>query len=177
MDRLTKAAIATGGAALLLLGGAGTMAYWNGSATATGQSITSGTLTATGSTCTPWAYSDGTAASLVVPGDTLTSSCTVTVKGTGDHLAVTAKLANSATWKETNALAAGVTLTTSAVTVDGAAVPTTGFKLAGGTEHKVNVTVTATFPFGDATTTSTNTTQNLTATLNDVVVGIEQVKA
>ena len=37
VKRLTKAAIATGGAAVLLLGGAGTFAYWTADGTASGK--------------------------------------------------------------------------------------------------------------------------------------------
>ncbi len=122
MERLTKAAIATGGAAVLLLGGAGTMAYWTAEATATGSDMTSGTLTATAGVCTDWEFDasdggdgtvDGTpAVELIVPGDVLATSCTVTVTGTGDHLAVTAALGpDAATWAEENLLTEPVPVT------------------------------------------------------------------
>jgi len=108
MDRLTKAAIATGGAAVLLLGGAGTMAYWTASPTVTGTDFTSGTLSATGGECLPWTYAvgadAGTAVALVVPGDKVKSTCSVTVSGTGDHLKVTAAMQGSAGWETENPL-------------------------------------------------------------------------
>ena len=185
MERLTKAAVATGGAAVLLLGGAGTMAYWTATATATGSGMTSGTLTATGSTCTDWEFAaadggdgtvDGTpAVGLIVPGDIVASSCTVTVTGTGDHLAVTAALAGDTAFAETNPLTADMTLATGDVTVDGAPAPAEGIDLSDGAAHTIQVVVTATFPYGDATDISANDTQDLTATLSDVTVTVEQV--
>jgi len=44
MNKFTKGAIATGAAIVLLLGGAGTFALWNDSASVAGGSITSGVL-------------------------------------------------------------------------------------------------------------------------------------
>ena len=108
MDRLTKAAIATGGAAVLLLGGAGTMAYWTASPTVTGTDFTSGTLSATGvgthGIGPRQAFAAGTAVALVVPGDKVKSTCSVTVSGTGDHLKVTAAMQGSAGWETENPL-------------------------------------------------------------------------
>lgn len=178
MERLTKAAIATGGAAVLLLGGAGTYAFWTADATATGTSFTSGTLTATGGTCADWTYAQGSdagsAVTLVVPGDVVQTTCTVTVTGTGDHLAVDATF-GGAKFAETNALTSAITLATGAVTLDGAAVANPVDISAGGS-HTVTVAVTATFPFGDATTTSLNDTQNLTAALSDVTITFQQAQ-
>ena len=44
MNKITKASIAAGAGVILLLGGGGTLAYWNASTTAGSASITSGTL-------------------------------------------------------------------------------------------------------------------------------------
>src|SRR5919112_1068959 len=119
MERLTKAAVATGGAAVLLLGAEGT---------ATGTALTSGNLAVTAGTCADWVYTaedGGGAVTLIVPGDTVETECTLTVTGEGDHLAVTAALADGAAFAETNPLAEALTptLSTGDVLVDGAPAP------------------------------------------------------
>lgn len=97
MKKTTKGAFAAGAAGVLLLGGAGTLAYWSDSETIGGGEIDSGELSLsqeTGQTCTDWtldavgggtAYTPGT--TLVVPGDVITRTCTYTVNSTGQHLA------------------------------------------------------------------------------------------
>lgn len=174
MERLTKAAIATGAAAVLLLGGAQTLAYWTADATATGTDFTSGTLTAADGTCAAWTYADGSAVTLVVPGDVVSTVCTTTVTGTGDHLAVNATF-GGATWEAANGLTADLTLTTGAITLDGEAA-TNPVDLSTGGTHTVTVAVTATFPFGDGTTVSINDSQALTAALADVVITYDQAQ-
>ena len=178
MERLTKAAVATGGAAVLLLGGAGTLAYWTAEGTATGTALTSGNLTVTAGTCADWTYTEedgGGDVTLIVPGDTVETECTLTVTGEGDHLAVTAALADGAAFAETNPLAAELTptLSTGDVLVDGAPAPADGVSIADGGPHEISVAVTAEFPYGDATDPG-NDTQNLTATLDDVTVTVVQ---
>jgi alternate signal-mediated exported protein len=178
MERLTKAAIATGGAAVLLLGGAGTLAFWTAEGTATGTALDSGTLTVTAGTCEAWEYTPedgGGPATLIVPGDTVQTECALTVTGTGDHLAVTAELADDAAFAETNPLATALTptLATGEVLVDGVPAPAEGISIADGEPHTIAVTVTAEFPYGDATTPG-NDTQDLTATLADVTVNVVQ---
>lgn len=174
MERLTKAAVATGAAAVLLLGGAQTLAYWIADATATGTDITSGTLTAADGTCGSWTYQDGSAVTLVVPGDVVRTTCTTTVTGTGDHLAVNATF-GGATWETQNALTDDLTLATGAITVDGAAA-TNPIDLSAGGTHTVTVQVTATFPYGDGASTSVNDSQALTAALGDVVITYAQAQ-
>lgn len=81
MNKLTKASIAGAAAIALLLGGAGTLALWNDSASIEAGDITSGTLTITGSEGTwdnEW--------TLWVPGDTATYTGTLTIEATGDNL-------------------------------------------------------------------------------------------
>lgn len=178
MERLTKAAVATGGAAVLLLGGAGTLAFWTADGTATGTAITSGTLTVTDGACDPWTYTaadGGGAVGLVVPGDDVQTLCTVTVQGTGTHLGVTAELDGAPAFGETNALVTALapSLAPGDVLLDGQPVPAEGFDISDGDPHDLAVTVTASFPYGDATAPG-NDTQGLTATLDDVVVNVAQ---
>ena len=87
MNKLTKAAIAGAAGIALLLGGAGSLAYWNSSATIGASTINAGTLTiaASGAATTTYTVGGG-AVSLIVPGDSVTVTQTVTVSATGDHL-------------------------------------------------------------------------------------------
>jgi alternate signal-mediated exported protein len=93
MKNSTKAAIATGAAAVLLLGGAGTLAYWTDEGTVSAGTITAGNIHLQNLQCpSAWTYADadqelpaGTVTK-VVPGDTIEKECTATVIGEGDHL-------------------------------------------------------------------------------------------
>lgn len=167
MERLTKAAIATGGAAVLLLGGAGTMAYWTATGTASGgAALSSGNLEITDSACTGWQYANASGVPLdpavtvengIVPGDVVVATCTVTMTGEGDHLVVEAEWAGLPT-------VTSVTVGTESVTVDtGTPELTTdaGAELTG--EGYINmststaavtasVPITVTWPYGTAST-------------------------
>jgi alternate signal-mediated exported protein len=95
MERVTKAAIATGAAAILLLGGAGTLAYWNQGGQSTIGGLTTGNLSADNQVCTDWTYANGSAEGTavvngLVPGDEVTVTCTIDVTGKGDHLGIVA---------------------------------------------------------------------------------------
>lgn len=87
MNKLTKSAIAGAAGIALLLGGAGSLAYWNSSATIAGATINAGTLTiaANGAATTTYTTGGG-AVTLIVPGDSVTVTQNVTVSATGDHL-------------------------------------------------------------------------------------------
>ena len=73
MKRSTKGALATAAAAFLLLGGAGTLAYWTDDAVVDGGEVDSGSIGLQNVTCFPdWTYMDsvGTeAVEEIVPGD------------------------------------------------------------------------------------------------------------
>ncbi len=82
MNKLTKSAIAGAAGIALLLGGAGSLAYWNSSATVSTSTISSGKLevainsgAAWNKTITKW-----------VPGDTATYSANITVTAEGDNI-------------------------------------------------------------------------------------------
>ena len=51
MNKTVKGAFAAGTAAFLLVGGAGSLAYWNDTANVAGSTINSGTLTLDSSSC------------------------------------------------------------------------------------------------------------------------------
>lgn len=172
MERLTKAAIATGGAAALLLGGAGTLAYWTAEGTATGTDVSSGSLTVTDGACGEWAYAPedggGPVTEGIVPGDVVVSDCTLTVTGDGDHLGIDDVAVTAPTWAAENGLTAELTLGVGEAELDGAVVPETGVAVTG--THTLTVEATATFTGA----TATNASQNLTAALEDVTVTVTQ---
>lgn len=171
MNRLTKAAIATGGAALLLLGGAQTLAYWTAEGTATGTDVTAGTLTMTDGACEDWLLDDGTAVTEgIVPGDTLTTTCTMTVSGTGDHLALGDITVSNPSWAENNALTAALDVSLASATLGGTALtlPLTEPVPVDEADELV-VTINAVFD-----TAAGNDTQTLTAALADVTVQVTQ---
>ncbi|MCL2596034.1 MAG: alternate-type signal peptide domain-containing protein [Promicromonosporaceae bacterium] len=158
MDRLTKAAIATGASAVLLLGGATTMAYWTASSSASGgTALVSGMLSATGYNCGGWTYADNTPVTSagIVPGDTVTAICSVSVTGSGDHLyvsgAITAPVLGSTATVESDTL--------TIVTTTGLGMPANGavFNSSDSTVDMsastgavpLTVTVTVTYPYGE----------------------------
>lgn len=87
MNKLTKSAIAGAAGIALLLGGAGSLAYWNSSATVGGATITAGELTidAVGSAVQKYTGTTEDVV-LIVPGDSVTVTQAVTVTATGDHM-------------------------------------------------------------------------------------------
>jgi alternate signal-mediated exported protein len=88
MKKTTKGALAAGSAAVLLMGGAGTLAFWTDSVTAEGTDIQSGHLSLDLDSCDGWTLDGGAAytTQLLVPGDTLTQNCTYTLDIAGEHL-------------------------------------------------------------------------------------------
>lgn len=100
MKKTTKGAIAAGSAALLLAGGAGTMAAWNASTNLGGGQVASGNMTVTAGAGT-WTWGDsGTGAEFnpatekLVPGDkvTYTSNVSYTLEGKNLQAKLTATL-------------------------------------------------------------------------------------
>ena len=95
MKKSTKGALAAAAAGSLLLGGAGSLAYWTDAESITGTSITSGHLSLDTTGCDGWKLADATtsvayASQKLVPGDRLTNHCVYTVAMEGTNL--TAKL-------------------------------------------------------------------------------------
>lgn len=171
MERLTKAALATGCAAAILLGGAGTLAFWTDEGISTGTDVASGTLAVTDGACGDWTLDGGGAVTEgIVPGDTVTTDCALTVGGTGDHLALGDITVTAPTWAETNALTAVLTVDVESATLDGAelTLPLVDPVTVEAASDLV-VTVSAEFPED-----SGNETQALTATLDSVAVQVTQ---
>jgi len=172
MNKFTKGALAAGAGIVLLLGGAGSLAYWNATADLTSGSISSGSLTA---------ESDGDGAftpelDAIVPGDVVTYTETITVTGEGENLWVSLELtegaisATTAADPEDEALAAAL-IDSASFTVDGAAY-TAGDAINIGTgTSEIVVSIDVTFPFGSSVD---NATQSGTVDFDDFGLTVTQ---
>jgi len=89
INKSTKGALAATAAGVLLLGGAGSLAYWTSAQDVSGANINTGHLKLVSPDCGAGWVLDGGAtyvAQLLVPGDTLTKVCSFTVESSGAHL-------------------------------------------------------------------------------------------
>jgi len=178
MKKTTKGALAASAAAVLLVGGAGTLAFWSDSGTVDGGSITTGSVSLSDGTCGEWVYSTGSAAgtavTAIVPGDAIARSCTFAVDGTGDHLTVS--LSAPETVSVTPTVGSPTTLLLTAAASyqrDGAALPAgTSFAVDG--PETLTALITVTFPYGAATTVNANDTQGMVGQLDDITIGLTQ---
>ncbi len=105
MKKSTKGAFAAGTAAVLLMGGAGTMAFWTADADVDGVAVTAGELKIISDTCADadWVF-DGeedeagkvydAATDPIVPGDVLTKTCSFEIQATGEHLRAELEVTN-----------------------------------------------------------------------------------
>ncbi|HNP14842.1 MAG: alternate-type signal peptide domain-containing protein [Cryobacterium sp.] len=177
MNKLTKSAIAGAAGIALLLGGAGSLAYWNDSASLTGGTITAGELTITANGTGTWKDSNDTTISLAsfhaVPGDVLTYTANFDVSAVGDNLSATVALTGDSI---AAASAAGADvklaslLTKSAVLkVNG--VATTTVSPAAGTQT-ITVSVSITWPNG--TTADDNAAMNGAVDLSNMTITLTQ---
>lgn len=171
MHNSIKGALAAIAGGALLLGGAGTLAFWSDEGTVGGTDIASGTLDLGTPTCAGWKL-DGDQAftdQLVVPGDVLTQVCTFTVVAAGEHLAATFDVTTPG-WGATNGLtdqlAVAAAYRVGSETVDGTAVPIVD-------KDVITATVTVTFDGAAAT----NASQTLSAALDDVTITASQTHA
>lgn len=89
INKSTKGALAATAAGVLLLGGAGSLAYWNSTQSVAGSDVSTGHLKLTSPACGDGWLLDGGATystQLLVPGDTLTKVCSFEVDASGAHL-------------------------------------------------------------------------------------------
>ncbi|WFN92442.1 alternate-type signal peptide domain-containing protein [Gordonia sihwensis] len=88
MNKATKGAIAAAAGALILAGGAGTMAAWNSQVGGNTTAVTAGSLNVTQTGTGSWTWADGTAfnpaTDFLVPGDSVkyVAEYNITLKGT-----------------------------------------------------------------------------------------------
>lgn len=188
MNKLAKGAIAGAAGIALLLGGAGTFALWNDSASVNGSSVTAGTL-AFASNTTAGSWSNATATTPVpitdistfriVPGNTLKYTKALTVNATGNDLkgqlqldaaSITGTLASYVT-TTLDATSTGATLTSA-----GAGTNTWNFVPNGAGTFTVNVVITVTLPatVGNGTGNGLNA-QSATLNLSAVGVTLKQI--
>lgn len=179
MKKHAKGALAAGTAAVLLLGGAGTLAYWSDSHGIGGDDITSGHLSLTKGTDSGWLYADGAnagkAVTKIVPGDSIVSTHTFTIKADGDNLAARLTAPTSVTPNLSGNTAESVKMPV-AVTYDvnGEAAPSTITSENDG--DVVTAKVKVDFPYGDKEAENINDTQDMTASLGNIAITLEQTQ-
>ncbi|WP_300641265.1 alternate-type signal peptide domain-containing protein [Nocardioides sp.] len=186
MRNSIKAALAATTGAALLLGGAGSLAYWQDVETETGDTVTTGVLDVTAPDCED-GWVDETADLvdfsnyLVVPGEVFTQQCTFTFAATGDNLsadiglvapsALTGTLAGELTYTATYTWDGGAP-----VALDDAAVATITNVNNGDT---LVIDMEIELPFGVAVDNGSNNgaefgAGTLQAVVEDVVVTVTQ---
>lgn len=169
MKKTTKGALAVAAAAVLLTGGAGTIAYWTDAETVDGGTVTSGELSLSAVSCAAdWTYDDGgtpTAVTTIVPGDTITKACTGTLTLVGDHIGATVGISDASLTSIAglaDELLITATMTEPAATIDAPGV------------YDVTVDLNVDFPYGgpisapDPVTGADNESQTDTATLEAI---------
>ena len=170
MNRTTKAALAAGVAAVLLTGGAGTLAYWNDTETVAGTPISSGELKLGTPVCGGGWKLDGNVpftTQLIVPGDVLSQVCTIDLIATGEHVGADLGISTAA-FAAPNALTREL-------------VPAASFSVAGAprthiteVDDKGTAEITATLTVTFDGPAATNASQALRATLDSVAVTATQ---
>ena len=155
MKKTTAAAVAAAVGAALLLGGAGTLAYWSDTETSATQTISSGSLDLGTLSDGTWTVTNGSVVNAaytgaIVPGDKLTKTVNIPVTLSGQNinatLAVTTPAVNTAPNLSNADLASALTVSVASVGGDAGASKTfTGAKTATPT---VPVVITVEFPFG-----------------------------
>lgn len=175
MKKQTKGAIAGGIAAVLLLGGASTLAYWSDTANGDGGTISSGDLSLTAGTASEWTYAGTSdAVGTIVPGDSIEKTIDFTITAKGDH--IQAALDTPATINATVTSTPEPTTmqldVDSSFQVEGADAPAT--ITAANDGDVVTATITVDFPYGSGTVNG-NDTKNLEASLDEITVSLTQV--
>lgn len=163
MNKLVKGAVAGAAGIALLMGGAGTLAYWNSSANIADTTITSGTLLLSASNGT-WSGSP----TRIVPGATITYTSNVSITAEGTNLYSTFALDQSTITGDA-ALLANTTKVVSLGTVTGGTLTAHAtiantynvVQTTPGTPITVPVTVTVTFPTTVAGTTAQTQSMDL----------------
>jgi alternate signal-mediated exported protein len=174
MNKSTKGALAAAAAGTLLLGGAGSLAFWTSQQSVDGTSITSGHLKLGTPDCGSGWQLDGTPTTnytgqLLVPGDTLTKSCSFTVDAAGSHL--TADFGVTGGGDTGAAALLAETNVTAVYKVNGSTVGTSAVPIVNG--DVVSVDLTIDWPYGTENNNS-NQAGGLTETLGNITVTATQ---
>ncbi len=163
MNKLTKAGIATAAGIALLMGGAGTLAFWNDQAELAGGTVNTGHLTLTSNGDGAWDED----LDFIVPGDTVTYTETLELEVEGDNIKVDIAA-------DTGALATydAITVTPTVTVLDEDSDPVSLSNLTRGT-YTVEVEVVVTFPWG--TDTPGDEDEGISIDFNDIVITATQV--
>lgn len=191
MNKTTKGALGASAAAVLLLGGAGSLAYWTDGATVNGGEVNSGFLTLDNGTCDASfvhgnGLARGTVVKKIVPGDVITKTCTFTIGADGDNLSATLATAETATlFTKSGNTAESLSLPVDyTYKLDGAAFPDTGVVTDKDKDQVLVATIEVKFPYGTPETVvngaavngvNDNDTQNLLVKLDDLSVTLKQI--
>lgn len=176
MHKTTKGALAAAAAVALLTGGAGTLAFWSDADTISTPDLASGGLDITLVACPDWTLDDAAVlgAREIVPGDTLTRTCTYTITAEGDHLEAELNINKTLVTPDVNGLVDELDLA-AVFTINGGAftntvvTPATPVAFVDGT-YTLSAAMTADFPFG----VEDNESQNDVVTLDDIAVTLTQ---
>ncbi len=168
MKKSAKGALAAAAAGSLLLGGAGSYAFWTSSQDVGTEAINSGSLTLGAPNCTAnpgthdWQIDGGAAyvagTTKLVPGDTISKVCDLPLTLVGDHIGATLAIDTAAFTADATTLASELTPSATFL-VDGVGYTPI---LDPGT-HTVRATVSVTFNGPAATNNSENGSINLNA--------------
>lgn len=186
MNKLTKGAVSATAAAALLLGGAGSLAYWTDGTTQAGAAVTSGQLKLNTNSAGDWklnaeaaAYNPAT--QKLVPGDVLAKTTVFKVDAKGSYIKATFSASNPA-WaaSSSSALTSELQVTGQySVSKDGGttwSAPTNGTTpVAVADGDLVRAVLTITWPMGTVNNNS-NVVNGLSATLDAVAVTVTQVR-
>ena len=173
MNRSMKGVLAAATAAVLLLGGGGTLAFWTDTIDVPATTIASGQLDLTAPDCgTGWTLDSGAAYTTqpLVPGDSLSKSCTFTVDAAGEHLAADFDVSAPTDVTGAQALVDELTVASS-YTVNGAPVGTSEVPIADG--DTVVATIQVSWPYCCLDNDS-NAVGGLTATLDAITITATQ---
>lgn len=181
MNTTTKGAVAAGAAAVLLLGGAGTLAFWSDAATVNGGQVTSGSLSIDPVSCSPtWKYASGSAQNTdvvqgIVPGDSIYKVCTFTVGAVGDHLSASPTIPATLAYTPANVPGSTLSLPVAATyTLNGNPFSGADVITEGNNGDTLAARIVVTFPFGNAASINANDTQGFTKTLDALTVNLTQ---
>lgn len=203
MNKTFKGALGASAAAVLLLGGAGSLAFWSDDAEVNGGTVNSGYLTidplasfgnAPKTACeADWKHTNGltgkagTTVVNIVPGDIITKTCTFTVTAKGDNLQATPTVPATIGYTTSKG---GSAVTPASLDLPVAATYALGAPGATGTEFSgtskvteddngktLTTKITVSFPYSLLNGKNVNDTQNLLVTLNKLEVKLVQDNA
>lgn len=178
MNKTTKGAVAVGAAAVILLGGAGSLAFWNDSVAVPGGAVNSGKLTLDPVAPGQWTLNGTTVANpqavVLVPGDELAYAGTFVIGAAGDNLEATVDVSGGAAAGDlTNYV--DTTVAYAFTGEPGTPVPAAITEENDGDE--IDVAVTIDFPFDENNGVADNDSQTKTLNLSEIAIVLTQTDA